>query len=146
MGGAQLQHGRFPLLIKILDAQEKLSLQVHPPPKQAIELGGEPKTELWFITDAAPGAELYVGLSARYNGSDSSRGFKPAPWLNVFIAWPCGPAMLCFAQRSSPPLGAGLVLFEIQQNSIRPTAYSTEPCGFGREAPRAAPCSLAREH
>src|SRR5436190_23586066 len=58
---------RFPLLIKILDAQEKLSLQVHPPPSVAaslVERGvpAEPKTEMWYITDAAPGAELFVGL------------------------------------------------------------------------------------
>src|ERR1043165_315352 len=53
---------RFPLLIKILDAQDKLSVQVHPPPAAAIKLGGEPKTEMWYIAEAAPGAELFVGL------------------------------------------------------------------------------------
>ena len=53
---------RFPLLCKILDAREKLSLQVHPPANKAAELGGEPKTEMWFIADAAPDAELFVGL------------------------------------------------------------------------------------
>ncbi|PYJ03472.1 MAG: mannose-6-phosphate isomerase, partial [Verrucomicrobia bacterium] len=62
LGSARLEGGRFPLLIKILDAQEKLSLQVHPPAAKAAELGGEPKTELWYIAGAAPGAELYVGL------------------------------------------------------------------------------------
>src|SRR5438128_975107 len=56
---AKLHHGRFPLLLKILDAREKLSLQVHPPPEMAVKLGGEPKTELWYIVDAAPHAELY---------------------------------------------------------------------------------------
>src|SRR6267378_5638642 len=53
---------RFPLLVKILDAREKLSLQVHPPLQKAVELGGEPKTEMWYVAEAAPGAELYVGL------------------------------------------------------------------------------------
>src|SRR5258708_1619123 len=62
LGDAKAQHGRFPLLIKILDAQDKLSLQVHPPPEKAAQLGGEQKTEMWYIADAAPGAELYVGL------------------------------------------------------------------------------------
>src|SRR5215813_7458207 len=47
--------GRFPLLIKILDATQTLSLQVHPPPAKAAALGGEPKTEMWYITDAVPG-------------------------------------------------------------------------------------------
>ena len=45
LGPTSGQQERFPLLIKILDAQEKLSLQVHPPPQQARQLGGEPKTE-----------------------------------------------------------------------------------------------------
>src|ERR1700744_6356577 len=48
--------GRFPLLRKILDAREKLSLQVHPPASKAKELRGEPKTEMWYIADAAPDA------------------------------------------------------------------------------------------
>ncbi len=61
---------RFPLLCKILDAREKLSLQVHPPADKAAELGGEPKTEMWFIADAAPGAELYVGLKRGVTRAD----------------------------------------------------------------------------
>src|SRR5439155_20500634 len=56
LGPVETHHGRFPLLVKILDAEEKLSLQVHPPPDKAAELGGEPKTEMWYITDAAAGA------------------------------------------------------------------------------------------
>src|SRR5437660_3130629 len=53
---------RFPLLIKLLDAQDKLSLQVHPPEKIATKLGGEPKTECWYVAAAEPGAELLVGF------------------------------------------------------------------------------------
>src|SRR5882724_3388080 len=49
LGKARLEAGRFPLLIKILDAQDKLSLQVHPPASKAKELGGDPKTEMWYI-------------------------------------------------------------------------------------------------
>ena len=62
MGTRRRLNGRFPLLIKILDAQEKLSLQVHPPAQQGAALGGEPKTEMWYIAEAETGAELYVGL------------------------------------------------------------------------------------
>src|SRR6266850_2350147 len=43
---------RFPLLIKILDARETLSLQVHPPAEKAAALKGEPKTELWYVARA----------------------------------------------------------------------------------------------
>ena len=55
--------GTFPLLVKILDAREKLSLQVHPPAARAAALGGEPKTEMWYIAEAEPGAQLFVGLN-----------------------------------------------------------------------------------
>ncbi len=54
---------RFPLLVKLLDAREKLSLQVHPPEKMAAELAGEPKTEFWYVAAADPDARLFVGLS-----------------------------------------------------------------------------------
>ena len=53
---------RFPLLIKILDAQEKLSLQVHPPENVASRLGGEPKSEFWYVAAADPDAELFLGF------------------------------------------------------------------------------------
>ena len=53
---------RFPLLIKLLDAQEKLSLQVHPPQEIAESLGGEAKTEFWYVAAAEPNAEIFVGL------------------------------------------------------------------------------------
>src|ERR1700756_1897711 len=49
---------RFPCLIKFLDAHEKFSLQVHPPEQFAGRLGGEPKTEFWYVAAVDPGAEL----------------------------------------------------------------------------------------
>ena len=56
--------GRFPLIIKLLDAAEVLSVQVHPPTAVADELCGEAKTEMWVVLDAEPGAALYAGLKA----------------------------------------------------------------------------------
>src|SRR5205814_6894222 len=53
---------RFPLLVKLLDAKEKLSLQVHPAEKVATKLGGEPKTEFWYVAAAESNAKLFVGL------------------------------------------------------------------------------------
>lgn len=53
---------RFPLLIKLLDAREKLSVQVHPPAEIAPQLGGEPKTEVWVFLDTSPDAHIYAGL------------------------------------------------------------------------------------
>lgn len=54
----------FPILIKWLDCRERLSLQVHPPAEIAPAMGGEPKTENWFIAETTGDAGLIVGLKA----------------------------------------------------------------------------------
>jgi mannose-6-phosphate isomerase len=110
--------GRFPLLIKILDAREKLSLQVHPPPKRAAELGGAPKTEMWYIADAAPGAELYVGLKAGVTRPEFEQKIQTGTVAECFhrVRVKPGDAMFLPSGRVHA-IGAGLVIFEIQQNS-----------------------------
>ncbi len=55
LGVAATVEGRFPLLVKILDGQQRLSLQVHPQADVANELDEEPKTEMWDVVDANPG-------------------------------------------------------------------------------------------
>ena len=62
MGPAWPAGKPFPLLVKWLDCRGRLSLQVHPPAAVAAELGGEPKTENWYIAETTPDAELIVGL------------------------------------------------------------------------------------
>ena len=53
----------FGLLIKFLDAQDVLSVQVHPDIKTCLRTGkGDPKTECWYIIDAVEGAVIYKGL------------------------------------------------------------------------------------
>ena len=52
----------FPILVKWLDCRERLSLQIHPPADVAKRLGGEPKTENWYVAQTAQGAQLMVGL------------------------------------------------------------------------------------
>jgi mannose-6-phosphate isomerase len=63
-GRAPLVDGRFPLLIKFLDARETLSVQVHPTEAVARRLGGRVrvKHEAWYVVDAAPGAVIYRGV------------------------------------------------------------------------------------
>src|SRR5437667_6680266 len=60
--GEVSEAARFPLLIKLLDARERLSLQVHPPENVAAKLGGEPKSEFWYVAAADPDAELFLGF------------------------------------------------------------------------------------
>jgi mannose-6-phosphate isomerase len=109
---------RFPLLIKILDAREKLSLQVHPPANKAAELKGEPKTEMWFIADAAPGAELFVGLKRGVARAEFEQKISDGSVADCFHRVPVrtGDAMFLPSGRVHA-IGDGLVIFEIQQNS-----------------------------
>src|SRR4051794_4317275 len=62
--GAAYRGERYPLLVKLLDAREALSVQVHPPAERCAELGGEPKSEAWLFVDADAGAYVYAGLAA----------------------------------------------------------------------------------
>jgi mannose-6-phosphate isomerase len=109
---------RFPLLIKLLDAQENLSLQVHPPRSIAEKLGGESKTEFWYIANAAPHARVYAGvkkgttrksfLQALENGTveEHVHAIEAATGDAIFL--PSG---------RMHALGGGNVLVEIQENS-----------------------------
>ncbi len=109
---------RFPLLAKILDAREKLSVQVHPPAHLAAELRGEPKTEMWFLLDAEPDAELFAGFrngttreafeSALRSGTCAELLHRIPVQHGDFIFIPSG---RCHA------IGAGCLIIEIQQNS-----------------------------
>lgn len=112
------QDGRFPLLIKILDAREKLSLQVHPPAELAEELGGEPKTEMWYVADAKPGAELYAGLKRGVTRGQFEQAIRDGSVAECFhrIRVRAGDALFLPSGRVHA-LGDGLVIFEVQQNS-----------------------------
>ncbi len=109
---------RFPLLCKILDCAEILSLQVHPPPGKAAELGGEPKTEMWYVADAAPGAELYVGLRRGVTRTKFEEQIKDGTVADCFHRITVKPGDTMFLPSGRVhALGGGLVIFEIQQNS-----------------------------
>jgi mannose-6-phosphate isomerase len=109
---------RFPILCKILDAREKLSLQVHPPANKATELKGEPKTEMWFIADAAPGAELFVGLKHGVTRAEFEKKIQTGEIAECFHRIPVRPDDMMFLPSGRVhAIGAGLVIFEIQQNS-----------------------------
>ncbi len=109
---------RFPLLIKILDAQDKLSLQVHPPAKLAKQLGGEPKTEMWYVAEAGPKAELFVGLKKGTTRAEFEKKLADQTVADCFhcLKVKAGDAMFLPSGRVHA-IGAENVIFEIQQNS-----------------------------
>jgi mannose-6-phosphate isomerase len=109
---------RFPLLIKILDAREKLSLQVHPPEHVASRLGSEPKTEFWYVAGADAGAELYVGFRAPTTKDRFEEALRDGTVIDHIhkIAVHQGDAVFLPAGRLHA-VGAGNLLIEIQENS-----------------------------
>ena len=118
IGDARVSGARFPILCKILDAQDKLSLQVHPPAALAPTLGGEPKTEMWYFVRTEPQAEVYAGLKRGVTRDEFEARI------------PTGEVGQCFHRINPKPgdalflpsgrvhaIGAGNLIFEIQQNS-----------------------------
>jgi mannose-6-phosphate isomerase len=108
----------FPVLIKWLDCRDRLSLQVHPPAAIAGKLGGEPKTECWYIADASEDAALIVGLKEGVSRPAFEQAIHDEalePLLHRFAVRP-GDSILLQAGRLHA-IDAGNLILEIQQNS-----------------------------
>ena len=108
----------FPILIKWLDCQDRLSLQVHPPAAIAPILGGEPKTENWYIADCDEDASLIVGLKqgvTREQFTQALEDNKVAACVHRFPVKP-GDSILVESGRMHA-IDAGNLILEIQQNS-----------------------------
>jgi mannose-6-phosphate isomerase len=117
-GPSRTALSRFPLLIKLIDAREKLSLQVHPTEVVAESLGGEAKTEFWYIAAAEPGAEIYVGLRETMARAQFEQALHSKTVAECVHSIPVkqGDAMFLPSGRFHA-IGAGNVLIEVQQNS-----------------------------
>jgi mannose-6-phosphate isomerase len=119
-GPALLGHAapRYPLLMKILDACDDLSIQVHPPAHLAAELGGEPKTEMWLIVHAEPGAKIYAGLKSGVTKQAFEQAIADGTVADcVHVLEPRVGDCLFIPSGLIHAIGAGLVIYEIQQNS-----------------------------
>jgi mannose-6-phosphate isomerase len=108
----------FPILVKWLDCRERLSLQVHPPAAQAPALGGEPKTENWFIAGAAPEAAVIVGLRPGVDRGQFERALDLGVLENCVnrLAVAAGDSVLV-ESGTVHAIDAGNLILEIQQNS-----------------------------
>ena len=109
---------RFPLLVKLLDAHDTLSLQVHPPEKVAAKLGGEPKTEFWYVAFAIAGAKLLAGLRQAVTRDEFEKAVRDGTVADLVHTIPVqtGDSIFLPAGRLHA-VGSGNVLVEIQQNS-----------------------------
>ncbi len=109
---------RFPLLAKLLDAREKLSLQVHPSAEVAASLGGEPKTEAWYVAAADPGAELFFGLRCGTKRDDFADALRKGAVAELVhrLTIKAGDTIFVPSGRLHA-IGPGILIVEIQQNS-----------------------------
>ena len=109
----------FPLLIKILDAQDDLSVQVHPDLETCKRTGkGDPKTECWYIIDAQQGAAIYKGLKPGVSKEQFAAAREDgtvADLLNKIVVEPGQCHFL--PSGTAHAIGKGLLIAEIQQPS-----------------------------
>ena len=109
----------FPLLVKILDANDELSVQVHPNDGQAQELEGEPygKTECWYILDAEPGAEIILGHHAKTK-EELSAFIENGQWDRLLRKMPVKRGDFIFVESGTiHAIGKGITILETQQSS-----------------------------
>lgn len=118
MGPAWPANRAFPILVKWLDCRERLSLQVHPPASIAGRLGGEPKTENWYVAHAEPGAAVLAGLKPGVDAAKFGAALKENTAEGLVYRWPttAGDSVLIRSGVMHAIDGGNLIL-EIQQNS-----------------------------
>jgi len=124
--GIDSEHERFPLLSKIIDAQDNLSVQVHP------SVGSEAKTEWWFILNAEKDAAVYAGLNGHYPKEEIDEKLSSSEILSLMNTLPVkGGDMISIPGGRLHAIGSGTLLFEVQQCSN--TTYRVYD--WGRDRP-----------
>ncbi len=109
---------RFPLLFKVIDARDRLSVQVHPNAENAGLAGGEPKTEMWVVLDRAPDATLYAGLAEGATPASLRRSLADGTAAAQLVEHPVEPGEALFIPGGLVhAIGAGCLIYEVQQNS-----------------------------
>jgi mannose-6-phosphate isomerase len=118
MGPAWRTSRPFPVLVKWLDCSDRLSLQVHPPAGVAPSLGGEPKTENWYVAHSVPSASLFVGLKAGVTRErfEQALADHTAETLVNKVPVTAGDSILVRSGQVHA-IDAGNLILEIQQNS-----------------------------
>ncbi len=120
LGGAELFKGRFPLLIKFLDAQEHLSVQVHPDEKMARKLGGDVrvKNEAWYILHAESDGAIYHGLADGVTKESFVQAIKDGTVASTLRRIPVKRGECYYLPSGTVhALGAGVVVSEVQTPS-----------------------------
>ncbi|MEI6788021.1 MAG: type I phosphomannose isomerase catalytic subunit [bacterium] len=116
--GRGIQSKSFPLLIKLIDARERLSIQVHPDDEKAAQGIGEAKTEAWHILDAPVGALVFAGLKPGTSQAAFLTTLKKNQLEKTLQAVPVSTGDTIFIPGGRiHAICEGLLILEVQQNS-----------------------------
>lgn len=109
----------FPILTKFIDAQDNLSIQVHPDNEYALKNEGQyGKTEMWYVVDAEEGACLYHGFNREISKDEFAKRIEEYTLLEVLNKVPVHKGDVFFIEAGTiHAIGKGLIIAEIQQNS-----------------------------
>lgn len=109
----------FPLLIKFIDAQDNLSVQVHPDDDLAERKYGQTgKTEMWHVIDAEPGSGLYVGFNQKVSAEQFDQAVEDGTLADLLKFYPVQPGdTFMIPAGIVHAIGKGVLLAEIQQPS-----------------------------
>lgn len=109
----------FPILIKLIDAKQNLSIQVHPDNRFALEKEGQyGKTEMWYVLDAQEGAYLYYGFKEEITKEEFARRIRENTLPEVLNAVSVKKGDVLFIESGTlHAIGQGIMIAEIQQNS-----------------------------
>lgn len=110
---------QFPILVKLIDAKDRLSIQVHPNNEYALKHeGGYGKTEMWYVVECEPDASLYYGFNRKITKDEFAQRIQNNTLLEVLHEVKVHPGDVFFIESGTlHAIGAGILIAEIQQNS-----------------------------
>ena len=116
--GSRVAGDDFPLLIKLIDARDKLSVQVHPNDNNAAAVDGDPKTEMWYFLNGDENAQIYCGLRPGIGHEEFLRAMENKTFAEILQTIPAVPGEAVFVPGGRVhAIGEGCLILEIQQNS-----------------------------
>ncbi len=118
MGKSTYCTGEFPLLIKLIDAADRLSVQVHPDDSYAARVENDRgKTEMWYIVDADEDAEIICGLAEGYDNAAYQEALEKGELMSALRVQKVRAGETYFIPAGLPhAIGKGILIAEIQQN------------------------------
>ena len=119
LGSRAAAFAYFPLLIKLIDAKQKLSVQVHPDDAYALSHEGEyGKTEMWYVVDCEEGAQLIYGFDREVSKEEFERRIKDNTLTGICNFVPVHKGDVFFIEAGTlHAIGEGILIAEVQQNS-----------------------------